>query len=99
LHRVLRSDGVVVVHSPSKHNRIEQSRDTGHITFFSPSEFRDFVTAFDFRVVEQPYHSRRLFDNGAVWLIVRVVARIFRPERLAATIDLVAAKADSDRTS
>jgi ubiquinone/menaquinone biosynthesis C-methylase UbiE len=96
LHRVLCRNGILVVHSPSKHNRIEQRRDTGHITFFSPSEFRAFVTAFGFRIVDQPYHARHVFDHRIGRLLVRVVARAFRPERLAATIDLIAAKTHGD---
>jgi SAM-dependent methyltransferase len=96
LHRVLKPDGIVVVHSPSRFNRVEQSKDSGHITFFAASEFRTFVAGFGFHVIAQPYQPRRLFDNAIGWLLVRAVTRVFRPERLAATIDLIATKAAAD---
>jgi SAM-dependent methyltransferase len=92
LHRVLQADGILLVHSPSKYNRVERRSDSGHITFFGPSEFRAFVGAFGFDVLVQPYHAQRVFDSRLGWLMVRAVARAFKPERLAATIDLVAAK-------
>lgn len=93
LHRVLKPEGIVVVHSPSRFNRVEQSKDSGHISFFAPSEFRAFVAGFGFQVIAQPYQPRRVFDSEAGWWLVRAVARVFQPERLAATIDLIAAKA------
>jgi SAM-dependent methyltransferase len=93
LHRVLNQEGILVVHSPSRFNRVEQSHDSGHVTFFTPSEFRTFVAGFGFHVIAQPYQPQRMFDSDVGWLLVRAVARVFRPERLAATIDLVAAKA------
>src|SRR5678815_2498098 len=52
LRRVLQPDGTLIVRSPSRFNRFD--RDKGHITFFSPSEFRRFVEGFGFQVVEQP---------------------------------------------
>jgi SAM-dependent methyltransferase len=90
LRRVLKTDGALVVHSPSRFNRFDD--DTGHVTFFSPSEFRAFVMGFGFRVVLQPYAPQRLLGGGIGWLLVRAVTQVWRPERLAATIDLVAAK-------
>jgi hypothetical protein len=47
---------------------------------------------FGFRVVLQPYAPQRLLGGGIGWLLVRAVTQVWRPERLAATIDLVAAK-------
>jgi SAM-dependent methyltransferase len=90
LRRVLKPDGALVVHSPSRFNRFET--DTGHVTFFSPSEFKAFVAGFGFRIIEQPYFPQPVLGTGAGWLLVRAVARVLRPERLAATIDLVALK-------
>ena len=92
LQRVLRPDGILIVHSPSKYNRAERRNDIGHITFFAPSEFRAFVATFGFDVIVQPYHAQRLFENRFGRLLVRAIGRAFRPERLAATIDLVAVK-------
>jgi SAM-dependent methyltransferase len=90
LHRALKPDGAVVAHSPSRFNRFDT--DTGHVTFFSPSEFKAFVSGFGFRIVDQPYFPQPVLGGGVGWLLVRAVSRVFRPERLAATIDLVAVK-------
>lgn len=91
LRRVLKPDGALVAHSPSRFNRFDT--DTGHVTFFSPSEFRTFVTGFGFRILEQPYFPQPVLGaGGAGWLLVRAFTRVFRPERLAATIDVVAVK-------
>jgi len=91
LVRVLKPGGALIAHSPSRFNKFDT--DTGHVTFFSPSEFRAFVTAAGFHVVEQPYFPQPVLGTGAGWLAVRLFSRLFRPERLAATIDLVAVKA------
>jgi SAM-dependent methyltransferase len=90
LHRALKADGAVVAHSPSRFNRFDT--DTGHVTFFSPSEFKAFVSGFGFHVVDQPYFPQPVLGGGVGWLLVRAVGRVFKPERLAATIDLVAVK-------
>ena len=90
LGRVLTSGGALIVHSPSRFNRFDT--DAGHVTFFSPSEFRTFVEGFGFRVVEQPYFPQPVLGTGAGWLLVRAFARVFKPERLAATIDVIAVK-------
>jgi hypothetical protein len=92
LRRVLKPEGALVAHSPSRFNKFDT--DTGHVTFFSPSEFRTFVTSFGFRVLVQPYFPQPVLGaSGAGWLLVRAFTRVFRPERLAATIDVVAVKA------
>lgn len=90
LRRALKPGGVVIAHSPSRFNRFDT--DAGHVTFFSPSEFRTFVEGFGFRVVEQPYFPQPVLGKGAGWLLVRAFTRVFKPERLAATIDVVAIK-------
>jgi SAM-dependent methyltransferase len=90
LRRVLKSEGVLIAHSPSRFNRFDQ--DTGHVTFFSPSEFRTFIGGSGFRVIEQPYIPQPLLGTGPGWLLVRAFARLCTPEFLAATIDLVAVK-------
>ena len=90
LRRVLKPDGVLIAHSPSRFNKFDT--DTGHVTFFSPSEFRAFVTGAGFRVIEQPYFPQPVLGKGAGWLLVRAFTRVFKPERLAATIDVVAIK-------
>ncbi len=90
LHRVLQPNGVLIAHSPSRFNTFDT--DTGHVTFFSPSEFKTFVTDAGFRVIEQPYFPQPVLGTGAGWLLVRLFARLFKPERLAATIDVVAIK-------
>jgi cyclopropane fatty-acyl-phospholipid synthase-like methyltransferase len=90
LRRVLKPEGAVIVHSPSRFNSFDT--DTGHVTFFSPSEFRAFVIAAGFRIIEQPYVPQPVLGTGVGWLLVRALARVYKPERLAATIDLVAIK-------
>src|SRR5262245_52348158 len=91
LQRVLTSDGVLLVYSPSRFNRFET--DTGHVTFFSPSEFRQFVGSHGFDVLEQPFHAQPILGHSTIGrLLVRAVTQVYRPERLAATIDLVARK-------
>ena len=66
--------------------------DTGHVTFFSPSEFRAYVTDAGFRVIEQPFFPQPVLGSGVGWLVVRAVTRLVKVERLAATIDLAAVK-------
>lgn len=90
VRRVLQPNGVLIAHSPSRFNTFDT--DTGHVTFFSPSEFRTFVTDAGFRVIEQPYFPQPVLGRGAGWLLVRLFARVFKPERLASTIDVVAVK-------
>ena len=88
--RVLKPGGCLIAHSPSRFNKFDT--DTGHVTFFSPSEFHAFVTRAGFRVTQQPYFPQPVLGTGAGFLAVRLFTRLFRPERLAATIDLVALK-------
>ena len=91
LRRVLAPGGILLVKSPAKDNRFDQ--DKGHITFFSPSEFRDFVTSFGLEVVEQPYIPQPLLGQSRLgWLAMRLLAKLHHPERWAARIDLVARK-------
>ena len=90
LRRALRPGGVVIAHSPSRFNRFDT--DTGHVSFFSPSEFRAFVTGAGFDIVAQPYEPQPILGTGIGWPLVRAFSLVFRPERLAATIDLVAVK-------
>lgn len=91
IHRVLKSDGVLIVKSPSKHNRFDN--DLGHVTFFSPKEFNTFVRSFSFDIVTQPYTPQPLLGTSRIgWLVMRTFAKFWRPERLSARIDLVAKK-------
>lgn len=91
IHRVLRPDGRVIVKSPSKGNRFET--DKGHITFFTPTEFKHFVEAAGLEVVSQPYLPQPLLGQSRLGLfLMRMVSKIFQPERWAARIDLVARK-------
>jgi len=87
-HRVLRKDGVLLAFSPSRYNSFEV--DTGHVTFFSPSEFRAFVEGFGFDVITQPYHLQPIFGQSRLGqMAAGALSRVYRPERWAATIDLV----------
>lgn len=91
LHRVLQPGGLLVAYSPSRFNRFES--DTGHVTFFSPSEFHAFVSSRGFTVVSQPYHPQPILGRSlAGRLAISALTRLVKPERLAATIDLVAHK-------
>jgi len=92
LRRVLRPEGTLIVHSPSRFNRFDQ--DKGHITFFSPSEFRRFVEGFGFVVVEQPFSPQPILGTSRVGqLAIHAFATLTgKPEWLAARIDLVARK-------
>jgi SAM-dependent methyltransferase len=87
-HRVLRTGGVLLAFSPSRYNSYEV--DTGHVTFFSPSEFRAFVEGFGFDVVAQPYHLQPVFGRSRLGrMAAGALSRVYRPEKWAATIDLV----------
>lgn len=91
LWRVLKPDGVLVVKSPSRYNTADQ--DKGHVTFFSPGEFRTFVREFGFEVITQPYVPRALLGTSRPgWLAMRAVTTFWPRERWAARIDLVARK-------
>ncbi len=92
-HRVLKPGGLLMVRSPSRHNRFDH--DLGHVSFFSPSEFRAFVESFSFDVVSQPYVPQPLLGRSrAGKLAMRIVSGAYRPERWAARIDLVARRRD-----
>lgn len=91
IHRVLKSDGVLIVNSPSRHNRYDQ--DLGHVSFFSPTEFAAFVRSFSFRIVDQPYTPQPLLgDTRLGRFAMYLTTRVYRPEKWAARIDLVAVK-------
>jgi SAM-dependent methyltransferase len=91
LWRVLKPGGPLMVKSPSKYNR--QDQDVGHVTFFSASEFCEFVESFSFGVIHQPYvplpflGSSRLASAG-----VKLVTKAYKADKWAARIDLVARK-------
>lgn len=88
VHRVLRRNGVLLVYSPSRHNSFEV--DTGHVTFFSPSEFRSFAEGFGFRIESQPYHLQPIFGQSPLGqMAAKAITQVYKPERWAATIDLV----------
>lgn len=89
--RVLRPGGVLIVKSPSRHNRFDE--DEGHVTFFSPSEFREFVESFSFKLVEQPYVPQPFLGGSRFgWLAMRALTLPFKPEKWNARNDLVARK-------
>lgn len=89
LARVVRPGGALIVKSPSRHNRFDD--DEGHVSFFSPSEFRAFVEKHSFEVVAQPFIPQPLLGpSGLALRLVRLAARIAGKERMAARIDLVA---------
>ena len=91
MRRCLVMQGVLIVRSPSRYNRYDDDR--GHISFFSPREFRLFVERAGFQIEEQPFVTMPLFGGGAVARrLVRLLYAITRSERLAARIDLVARK-------
>ena len=90
IRRALKPNGVLIAHSPSRYNTADT--DSGHVTFFSPSEFRGFVSGAGFRVIEQPFLPQPVLGSGAGWLLVRAFCVVCKPERLAATIDLIAVK-------
>jgi len=91
LRRVLAPKGTLLVKSPSRHNKFDD--DLGHVTFFSPSEFRAFVESFGFTVIAQPFSPQPLLGNSRLGkLSMRVLGALLPLERLAARIDLIAAK-------
>jgi len=89
LRRVLRPGGILMVRSPSRFNRFDD--DKGHITFFSPKEFRRFVEEFGFHVVDQPFSPQPLLGQSFIGrAALRAIVRVVQPDWLAARIDLVA---------
>jgi len=91
IQRTLKPGGLVIVKSPSKYNRFDD--DLGHVSFFSPTEFREFVRSFGFEILSQPYVVQPLL--GESWLgskALRFVVRFWKPEKWAARIDLTARK-------
>lgn len=91
IYRVLKPDGILIVKSPSRYNLIDQ--DLGHVSFFSPSEFRRFVRSFSFKILSQPYVPQPLLGRTPVGLFaMRMVSKAYRPDKWAARIDLVAQK-------
>lgn len=91
LSRVLKPGGLLLVKSPSKHNKFDQ--DLGHVTFFAPSEFREFVQSFSFEVLDQPYIPQPILGTSRLAsLTVSLATKVYKPEKLSARIDLVARK-------
>lgn len=87
LHRVLKTNGVLVVKAPAKYNRFD--KDVGHITFFSPTELRNFVESF----VRQPYEPQPFLGTSRLGrLAMRMISSVLKPDKWAATISLVAEK-------
>lgn len=91
LHRALKPAAVLIVKSPSRFNTADQ--DKGHVTFFSPSEFRRFVEDGGLEVVSQPYQPRALLGTRRLpWLAMRALTALWPREAWASRIDLVARK-------
>lgn len=91
LSRVLKPGGLLLVKSPSKHNRFDQ--DCGHVTFFSPGEFREFVQSFSFEILDQPYIPQPILGASRLAsLAVRLATIVYKPEKWSARIDLIARK-------
>lgn len=91
LMRVLKPGGVIIVKSPSRFNRFDN--DEGHLTFFSPAEFRAFVSRFGFHVIQQPFSPQPLLGQSRLGRSLMTAAtRWVRRDRWAARIDLVARK-------
>lgn len=89
--RVLQPGGVLLVSSPSRMNPHDD--DLGHLSFFSPSEYRQLVSSFGFEVVEQPFIPQPVFGASRPGrFLTKAVTQLLKPERWAATIDLVARK-------
>ena len=92
LGRVLKPGGTLMVKSPSRYNSFDQ--DAGHVTFFSPSEFKVFVQGFSFEVIEQPFVPQPFLGTSrAGRLAMRGLTTLFKPEAWTARNDLVARKA------
>jgi SAM-dependent methyltransferase len=91
LSRVLKPGGILLVKSPSKYNKFDQ--DGGHVTFFSPGEFCEFVQSFSFEVLDQPYIPQPILGTSRLAsLAVRLATKVYKPEKWSARIDLVARK-------
>lgn len=91
IYRVLKGNGILMVKSPSKYNRFD--KDLGHVTFFSPKEFRGFVESFGFEVLSQPYEIQPLLGMSKVAKkLMSFISKFYRPERWSSTISLVARK-------
>ncbi len=91
LSRVLKPGALLLVKSPSKYNRFDQ--DGGHVTFFSPGEFREFVQSFLFEVLDQPYIPQPILGTSRLAsLAVRLATKVYRPEKWSSRIDLIARK-------
>jgi SAM-dependent methyltransferase len=91
IHKTLRPGGVVIIKSPAKYNRFD--KDTGHVTFFTPSEFRSFLESLRFEILTQPYVPQPLLGKSRLgWFAMRVVAKFLKPAKWAARIDSVARK-------
>ena len=91
IQRTLKPGGLVIVKSPSKYNRFDD--DLGHVSFFSPTEFREFMRSFSFEIINQPYVVQPIFGETRLgsWAMRRVV-KYWKPEKWAARIDLIARK-------
>lgn len=91
IQRILKPGGLIIVKSPSKYNRFDD--DLGHVSFFSPTEFREFVSSFSFEIINQPYVAQPIFGKTRLgsWAL-RCVLRCRQPERWAARIDIIARK-------
>jgi SAM-dependent methyltransferase len=91
LWRVLKPGGSLMVKSPSKYNR--QDQDAGHVTFFSASEFCEFVKLFSFEVIHQPYVPLPFLGSSRLSLAgVKLVTKVYKADKWAARIDLIARK-------
>lgn len=94
IYRVLMPEGILIVNSPSRHNRYDQ--DLGHVSFFSPTEFAAFVRSLSFKILQQPYTPQPFLGESRLGhFAMYMVSRVYRPEKWAARIDLVAQKISS----
>jgi SAM-dependent methyltransferase len=91
--RVLKSNGLIIVHSPSRFNKFEARDDPTHINMYAPTALHDLLSHCGFGRVTATNAPLRLFGGSRVGMALASLAfRATRWDRLSATANCRAYK-------
>lgn len=91
--RVLKKGGALIIHSPSKHNKIEKHADPTHINLLSPSELHKMLTMHGFQNLIDINSTLNGIGNTVIERkFFSFLYKTFKMDRLSLTASFIAYK-------